>query len=62
MDGVCQVNYFIPADWEIADWLVKAPFLTEAEVAIRLGIKPWLAALGLSTSDSIVGLLFLFTK
>ena len=40
------------------DWL-KFTFLGEADSAIRLGVKSLFADLGLSTGDSIVGLLFL---
>ena len=41
------------------DWL-KVTFLAEGETAVRLGIKSWFADMGLSTSDSIWGLLPLF--
>ena len=40
--------------------LVKITFLGEAETAVRLGIRSWFADMGLSTSDSILGLLSLF--
>ena len=37
--------------------LVKILFLEEAEIAVRLGIKPWFADVGLGTDNSILGLL-----
>ena len=40
------------------DWL-KVTFLGEVETAIRLGIQSSFADVGPSTSDSILGLLFL---
>ena len=38
----------------------KMSSLEDTETVIRLGIKSWFADVGLSTSDSIRGLLFLF--
>lgn len=46
-------------DQKIPDWF-KIPPLGEAEIAVRLSIKSWLAGMGFSTSDCIWGLLFLF--
>ena len=35
-------------------------FLGRTEMEVRLGIKSWFTDMGLSTRDSILGLLFLF--
>ena len=35
---------------------LKVTFLGEVETAVRLGVKSWFADVGLSTSDSILGL------
>ena len=43
------------------DWF-KIIFLRVVKIAVRLGIKSWFADLGLSTSDSILGLLSFFNK
>ena len=48
------------ADQKIPDRLVKTTFLGNVETAVRLVIKSWFADVGLSTGDSILGLLFLF--
>ena len=57
--GVYEVDYFTTADQTIADRL-EITFLGEDETAIRLGIEYWFADGGLNTSDSILGLPFLF--
>ena len=40
-------------------WL-KLPSLGEVEIAVRLGVKSWFADVGLSRSDSTLGLFFFF--
>ena len=41
------------------DWF-KIPLLGKAETAVRLGTKFWFAGVGLSSGNSILGLVFLF--
>ena len=48
------------ADQEILSWLVKGHIPGKVETTIRLGIMSWFSDVGLSTSDSILGLLSLF--
>ena len=55
-------HYLTGADKVIPDWLVKGQISGRAETKIRLGIKSWFADVGLSTSDSIFDLLFLFQQ
>ena len=52
-----QINFII---FHFKNNNTKVPFLREAETAIRLAIKSWFADVGLSTSDCIWGLLFLY--
>ena len=56
-----SIKRFPPnADQKIRGWPVKKAFLEEDVTAIRLGIEYWFADGGLNTSDSILGLPFLF--
>ena len=55
-------DYLIGADQKIPDWPVKTTILGEVITAVRLPTKSWFADVGLSTSDSVLGLLFLFFK
>lgn len=59
MEGVFEDN-FTSGDQEIPEWPVKITFPGEAKTAITLGIKFWFVEVGLSTSDSILGLLLIF--
>lgn len=43
------------------DWL-RIYSWEEVKTAVRLGIRSWVADVGLSISDSIMGLLSLFTE
>ena len=49
-------DYLIGADQKTPHGLVNTTFLGKVVTAVRLGVKSWL----LSTSDSILSLLFLF--
>ena len=64
--GVYQADYLTSTDQVIPEqdlesviWF-KITFLGEAKTAVRLGMKSWFADVGLGTSDSLLGLLFLF--
>ena len=54
-----QVDYLTSTDQEIPDRLVTTACLEEMKTTIRLVIKSWFVDVGLSTGDSIWGLLFL---
>ena len=43
---------------DILNWLIKITFLGKVETAVRLGIKSKLVIMGISTSDTILGLWF----
>ena len=60
MAGDYVEGYLIGAAQKIPGWPVKNAFLEEVVTAIRLGIEYWFADGGLNTSDSILGLPFLF--
>ena len=60
MAGDYVEGYLVGADQKIQGWPVKKAFLEEDVTAIRLGIEYWFADGGLNTSDSILGLPFLF--
>ena len=51
-------DYFILADHKVPYWLIKITFVAKAVTAVRLGIKSKLVIMGISTSDTILGLWF----
>lgn len=55
-----MADFLIGADQKITDQLLKTTFLREVVTAIRLDMKPWFAEMGLSKSNSILGMLSLF--
>ena len=60
MEGDSVADYLMDTDQKIPDWPVQAAFLREVVTVIRLDIKSWFADVGLSTNDSILGILLFF--
>ena len=60
MEWFHVTDYLTGADQKTSDWLIKILLLVKVETAIKLGIKSRFGILGVSTSDAIWGLWFLF--
>lgn len=58
-ERVCQADHLTSAVRKFQIYWFKITFLGKVETAVRWDIKSWLADMGLSTSDSIMGLMSL---